>query len=103
MTEGPDSPHLLEAQANSRLYVAIAELDAYAPAAQAAPLRAAFAEGAVDAEIEILPGVDHGFCYHQRQTYDAAAAEQLWSTLYQQSGEAMSRSEEHTSKTKSII
>src|SRR3546814_19696110 len=54
MTEGPVSPHLLAAQANSRLYVAIAELDAYAPAAPAAPLRAAFAEGAVDAEIEIL-------------------------------------------------
>src|SRR3546814_13080565 len=63
MTEGPDRPHLLAAQANSRLYVAIAELYEYALAAQPAPMRAAFPDGAAVAATEIFPGVCHGFYF----------------------------------------
>lgn len=76
-----DSPHMLAAQATGRLYVAIAEHDIYAPASEAEPLRALFNGAAVDAEVEVVPGVDHGFCFPERPSYDEAAAEHVWVKL----------------------
>lgn len=81
ITGNPDSPHMLAAQATGRLYVAIAEHDMYAPASEAEPLRALFSGAAVEAEVEVVPGVDHGFCFPERQSYDETAAEHVWERL----------------------
>lgn len=81
ITGKPDSPHILAAQATGRLYVAIAEHDMYAPASEAEPLRTLFSGAAVDAEVEVVPGVDHGFCFPERSSYDEAAAERVWGKL----------------------
>lgn len=89
ITGQPDSPHFLAAQASGRLYVAIAENDIYAPAAQAEPMRAEFQKGTVDADVEVLPGVDHGFCFPERATYDRAAAEHVWEKLFRLFGSAL--------------
>ena len=81
VTGDADSPHLLAARAPGELYVVFGELDAHAPAAHAAPMREAFAATGARAEVEVLPGVDHGFGFPQRATYDAAASEHVWGKL----------------------
>ena len=35
----------------------------------------------VEAEVEIYPGVEHGFAFPQRAAYDKAAAETHWCRL----------------------
>lgn len=78
VTEGADSPHLLAAEAPAATYTVFAELDQHAPAAHAAPMREAFAARGRDAEVEVLPGVDHGFGFPERATYHEASAEHVW-------------------------
>jgi carboxymethylenebutenolidase len=82
VTEEADSPHLLAASALAEQYVVFAELDEHAPPAHAEPMREAFAATSARAEIEVLPGVDHGFGFPQRATYDKAAAEHVWLKLF---------------------
>lgn len=82
ITEAPDSPHLAAPRAKGEIYVAWAELDHYAPLNELAPLRKAFADGGVNAEVELYTGVDHGFAFPQRPTYDRAAAERHWERLF---------------------
>lgn len=81
VTGKPDSPHLLGAQVTGRLYVVIAEKDPFAPASEAPILEAEFQKGPVDAELEIVAGVDHGFCFPERETYDDGCAEAVWGKL----------------------
>ena len=38
--------------------------------------------GDVNAEVEIYPGVEHGFAFPQRAAYDKAAAERHWERLF---------------------
>ena len=82
VTRDADSPHLLAAQAPAEFYVVFAELDMHAPAAHAGPMRDAFAAAGARAEVEVLPGVDHGFGFPQRATYDEAASEHVWRKLF---------------------
>jgi carboxymethylenebutenolidase len=35
----------------------------------------------IDAEVEIYPGVEHGFAFPQRAVYDKPAAERHWERL----------------------
>ncbi|MFZ6763204.1 dienelactone hydrolase family protein [Pseudoroseomonas sp. WGS1072] len=81
VTEEAESPHRLAAAAPGNIYVAFAELDQHAPAAHAAPMREAFQAAGREAEVEVLPGVDHGFGFAERPTYDERASEHVWGKL----------------------
>jgi carboxymethylenebutenolidase len=35
----------------------------------------------IDAEVELYPGVEHGFAFPKRPAYDKAAAERHWERL----------------------
>jgi len=82
VTDAPDSPHLAARKARAELYFACAEHDAYAPLEMVeAPDASLKAEG-VNAEVELYPGVEHGFAFPQRAAYDKAAAERHWERLF---------------------
>jgi len=80
--DAPDSPHLTLPGSEAELYVAWAEIDHYAPLDKLEPLRAAFAEASLKAEVELYPGVEHGFAFPGRPAYDKDAAERHWERLF---------------------
>jgi carboxymethylenebutenolidase len=82
MTDRPDSAHLAARRATAEIYVACAESDHYVPLTTVALLRESLAEGGVNAEVEIYPGVEHGFAFPQRPAYNRAAAERHWERLF---------------------
>jgi carboxymethylenebutenolidase len=82
ITDQPDSPHLTLRGSKAELYVAWAEIDHYAPLEMLEPLRAAFAEAGLKAEVELYPGVEHGFAFPGRPAYARAAAERHWERLF---------------------
>jgi carboxymethylenebutenolidase len=83
MTEQPDSPHLAARQAKAELYIACAEIDHYVPLEMVAPLREALRDTGVNAEVELYPGVEHGFAFPQRATvFNKDAAERHWERLF---------------------
>jgi carboxymethylenebutenolidase len=82
MTEAPDSPHLAARRARAELYIACAEIDEYMPVAMVAPLRNSLRDGGVKAEVEIYPGVAHGFAFPERGAYNREAAERHWERVF---------------------
>jgi carboxymethylenebutenolidase len=78
LTEDDDSPHLAARRAKARLYFGCAEIDHYFPLEMVDPLRNSLREGGVDAEVELFPGVEHGFAFPGRPAYDKPAAERHW-------------------------
>lgn len=81
MTDQPDSPHLLARQTDAELYFACAQIDRWFPEEKIAPLRDDLAANGVRAEVELCPGVEHGFVFPQRPAYDKAAAERHWERI----------------------
>jgi carboxymethylenebutenolidase len=81
VTDQADSPHLTAARAKGELYVGCAEVDHWAPLEMVETLRQALADCGADAEVEIYPGVEHGFAFPGRAAYDEAAAELHWARL----------------------
>jgi carboxymethylenebutenolidase len=81
-TDRPDSAHLAARRATAEIYIAFAENDNYVPLETVAPLRESLREGGVNAEVEIYPGVEHGFAFPQRPIYNRAAAERHWERLF---------------------
>jgi carboxymethylenebutenolidase len=81
MTDKPDSPHLAARKAKAELYFACAEVDRWAPLEMIGPLRSALKADGVDAEVELYPGVHHGFAFPKRAVYDKDAAERHWERL----------------------
>jgi carboxymethylenebutenolidase len=63
------------------LYIACAEHDKLAPLPMVDELRALFARAGTAGEIELYPGVHHGFAFPQRWCYDKLAAECHWERL----------------------
>jgi carboxymethylenebutenolidase len=82
ITDKPDSPHLVAQKAKAELYFACAEIDHWMPLDQIEPLRRALREADADAEVEIYPGVEHGFAFPARPVYDKASAERHWERLF---------------------
>jgi carboxymethylenebutenolidase len=80
VTDEPTSPHLAGTKCGAAIYIACAEHDHYAPLDTVPPLKAGL-EGA-DAEVEIYPGVEHGFAFPGRAAYDRDAAERHWERLF---------------------
>lgn len=81
MTDQPDSPHLLARQTDAELYFACAQIDRWFPEESIAPLRDDLAANGVKAEVELCPGVEHGFVFPQRMAYDKASAERHWERI----------------------
>ena len=72
------SPHTLAGQRSEELCIACAEYDALAPLPMVEELRTLFDRAGTAGEIEIYPGVHHGFAFPQRWCYDQPAAERHW-------------------------
>lgn len=83
VTDRPDSPHLAAQKASAELYFACAEHDTYAPLEMVEALDASLKSAKANAEVEVYPGVHHGFAFPQRgAVYDKPAAERHWERLF---------------------
>jgi carboxymethylenebutenolidase len=82
VTDEADSPHLAAAKAAGELYFACAEHDAYAPLEMVEALDQSIKTRNLNAEVEIYPGVHHGFAFPGRAVYDKPAAERHWERLF---------------------
>ena len=82
VTDRADSPHLAAQKAKAELYFACAETDIYAPREMVDALDQSLKANGVLAEVEVYPGVHHGFAFPQRPAYDRPAAERHWERLF---------------------
>jgi len=81
VSDAVESPHLSLGKVKGELYIACAEFDDLAPPAMVAELRTLFMRAGSPGELEIYPGVHHGFAFPQRKVYDKPAAERHWERL----------------------
>jgi carboxymethylenebutenolidase len=81
VSDADASPHLSFARAAAEHYIACAEHDELAPLPMVDELRGHFARSGARGEIELYPGVHHGFAFPQRWCYDKTAAERHWERL----------------------
>jgi len=81
VSDAEESPHLSLAKPKGELYIACAEHDDLAPMPMVEGLRRLFDASGAAGEIEIYPGVHHGFAFPQRWCYDKPAAERHWERI----------------------
>jgi len=81
VSDAVESPHRSFAKVKGELYIACAEIDELAPLAMVVELRTLIEQAGSPGELEIYPGVHHGFAFPQRKVYDKAAAERHWERL----------------------
>jgi carboxymethylenebutenolidase len=81
VSDAVESPHLTLGQGRAELYIACAEHDELAPLPMVAELRRLFEAAGSPGELEMYPGVHHGFGFPSRRIYDRAAAERHWERL----------------------
>lgn len=82
VTDQADSPHLAAQRAKAELYFACAEHDTYAPLEMVEALDHVVKSKNLNAEVELYPGVHHGFAFPQRPVFDKPAAERHWERLF---------------------
>ncbi len=81
VTEETDSPHLMARATKADIYFGCAETDHWAPLEMVEQLRTSLADQGARVEVELYPGVEHGFAFPQRPVYNKAAAERHWERL----------------------
>jgi carboxymethylenebutenolidase len=81
VSEAEESPHLSLGKIKGELYIACAEHDNLAQLPMVEELRILFGRAGTAGEIELYPGVHHGFGFPQRWCYDKPAAERHWERL----------------------
>jgi carboxymethylenebutenolidase len=81
VSDAEESPHLSLGKVGGELYIACAEFDDLAPLPMVEELRGLFKEAGSPGELELYPGVHHGFAFPQRKIYDRPAAERHWERL----------------------
>jgi carboxymethylenebutenolidase len=81
VSDAVESPHAALGKVKGELYIACAEHDDLAPPEMVAELRAFFERAGSPGELELYPGVHHGFAFPERKVYDKAAAERHWERL----------------------
>ena len=81
VSDAEESPHLSLGKVKGELYIACAEHDELAPLPMVAELKGLFERSRATGELEIYPGVHHGFAFPQRKVYDKPAAERHWERL----------------------
>jgi carboxymethylenebutenolidase len=82
-TDKPDSPHLFVKNITGRVYVAGAVEDSSFTEEQKSRLEKALTDGGVKHLIETYPGARHGFAVPDLPVFNAAAAEQHWTVLFE--------------------
>jgi len=82
VSDAEESRHLTLSQAKGELYISCAEHDDLAPLDMVEELRGLFEASGNRGELEIHPGVHHGFAFPQRWCYDKPAAERHWERLF---------------------
>jgi carboxymethylenebutenolidase len=82
VTEEEDSPHKLPGDVRGELYYAFAEHDQSVPEHVIPALKAALEKTGTRNTLEVYPGTHHGFCFPERQVYDAHAAESTWAKIF---------------------
>ncbi len=82
ISDAEESPHLSLGKVKGELYIACAEHDDLAPLPMVEELRGLFNQAGVAGEIELYPGVHHGFAFPERWCYDKQAAERHWERLF---------------------
>jgi carboxymethylenebutenolidase len=81
VSDAEESPHRTLGKARGELYIACAEHDDLAPLPMVEELKGLFERSGTAGELEIHPGVHHGFAFPQRWCYDKPAAERHWERL----------------------
>jgi carboxymethylenebutenolidase len=81
VNDAEESPHLSLGKIRGELYIACAEDDALAPLPMVEELRGLFERAGTEGEIELYPGVHHGFAFPEGPVYDKPAAERHWERL----------------------
>lgn len=81
VSDAVESPHLTLGKAKGELYIACAEHDDLAPLPMVEELKTLFSRSGAAGELEIYPGVHHGFAFPGRWCYDKPAAERHWERL----------------------
>lgn len=81
VSDAEESPHLNLAKIKGEAYISCAEIDDLAPLPMVAELQELFDAAGTRGEIEIHPGVHHGFAFPGRKIYDKPAAERHWERL----------------------
>jgi carboxymethylenebutenolidase len=81
VSDAEESPHLSLGKVAGELYIACAEFDDLAPLPMVEELRGLFEQAGSPGELELYPGVHHGFAFPQRKIYDRPAAERHWERL----------------------
>jgi len=81
VSENEESPHLNLAKAKGELYIACAEHDELAPLPMVDQFKKLLDASGNPGELELYPGVHHGYAFPQRKVYDRAAAERHWERL----------------------
>jgi len=82
VSDAVESPHLTLAKAKGELYIACAEHDDLAPLPMVEELKGLFDRSGAKGELEVYPGVHHGFAFPQRWCFDKPAAERHWERLF---------------------
>jgi carboxymethylenebutenolidase len=77
----PAGLHLSLGEVEGELYITCAEHDNLAPLPMVEELRTLFGRAGTAGEIELYPGVPHGFAFPQRWCHDKPAAERHWERL----------------------
>ena len=77
-SDAPDSPHLVAASINARVYVGNAGVDGSFPPEQSARLAEALRRAKVDYVLENYVGMQHGWTIADHTEYNAAGAERHW-------------------------
>jgi len=83
VSDAEESPHLNLGKAKGELYIACAEFDELAPLPMIEELKVLFEASGARGELEVYPGVHHGFGFPGRKVYDKPAAETHWERLLQ--------------------
>eukprot|EP01031_Cornospumella_fuschlensis_P016928 gene16928-20698_t len=81
VSDAEESPHLTLGQGSAERYICCAEHDELAPLPMVAELQALFDASGAPGELEIHPGVHHGFAFPERWCFDKPAAERHWERL----------------------
>ncbi len=81
VSDAVESPHLTLGQIRGEVHIACAEIDELAPLPMVDELRKLFEAAGSPGELELYPGVHHGFAFPNRKIYDKPAAERHWERL----------------------
>lgn len=87
--ETQGSPHLLAGKMRAKVYVGVSEIDPWLEPGETDRLKAALDAAEVRNNVEIYPGVQHGFAVHDLPVYDRTASERHWERLLALFGETL--------------